>query len=280
MKHKLLLFLSITLSFLSAHGQVDTAYVRAHALRITNAEQLSDSAYALLSPFRIIMFGEMHGTNESAPFVNGLARLFTGRGDSVLVGLEIPHGSMNRFAQQRTDSSIYQSDFFVHPPYESGKESMPWAALIAALNRNPRVQVFFFDVNEGEGKPYQRDSLMYANIKTACKQHPGWRVITLTGNFHNRLTGEANTASFLLHDKELNLVQAFCSLNMEYAQGTCTANFGHGLQQKALGSYPSAYNSMPHYNRYLLLLPARANYPYTGMYYTRYITAAKMTTGK
>ena len=277
MIRNILLFLFVTLTFLSASGQNETEYLKAYAVLIDNPEKLSDSVYTLLSPFQVIMFGEMHGTNESAPFVKGLTNLFTSKGDSVLVGLEIPPNLMTKFISQHTDSSVYQSDFFHNPPFLDGKESIPWANLILTLNKNSKVKIFFFDVNANEGKPYDRDSLMSAKIKTQFKQHLTWKMITLSGNFHNRISKEVTMTSFLIHDKELNLASKICSLNMEFKEGTCNANFTHGLEIKTLGSYPSVYNSTPEFDKYLILLSIKSNYEYTGFYFTKFITAATMT---
>jgi len=275
MKKNLLLHLTLTLTFLSASGQDDETYLRANAIRFDNPEKLSENVYTLLSPFQVIMFGEMHGTNESAPFVSGLTNLFTSKGDSVLVGLEIPPILMTKFISLHTDSSIYQSDFFSNPPFMDGKESFPWANLISTLNKNPKVKIFFFDVNPGEDKIYFRDSLMATKIKIQFSQHPTWKMITLSGNYHNRISNPASMTSVL----KRNIVTKICSLNLEYKEGTCMANFsGEGFKKKALGSYPSVYNSTEGYDRYLLLVSSKSNYDYNGLYYTKNITAAKMTT--
>jgi len=270
------LFIIVLTIVSNTNAQNDTAYLKANAVRIDNVEKLPYSAYTLLSPFKIIMFGEMHGTNESAPFVAGLANLFTNNNDSVQVGLEIPPESMKLFISQRTDSNIYKSNFFLHPAYQSGKESFAWANLLSKLNSNPKVNIFFFDVNANEGILYQRDSLMYAKIKTQFKKHPAWKVLTISGNFHNRISGETTMALFLKQGKELDITSKICSLNMEYKEGSAMANFTHGLELKQLGSYPSAFNSTLGYDRYLILLSSKSNYPYNGFYYTKFITAAKM----
>jgi hypothetical protein len=264
---------SLSLKCLSAVGQDDAEYIKANAVRIDNPEKLSDSAYVLLSPFEIIMFGEMHGTNESAPFVNGLTNLFTRKGDSVQVGFEIPSSQMTGFLSLHTDSSIYHSDFFFRQPPVSGKETVAWATLISKLKDNPRAEVFFFDVNDNDGKPYQRDSLMSVKIKEQFKKHPSWKMITLTGNYHNRISGEPTTALFLNRDKQLKI----CSLNMEYSGGTCLANFGKGLEKKQLGGYSSSYDSTLGWDNFLLLVSPASNYEYNGFYYTRQITAATLT---
>jgi hypothetical protein len=273
---KSLFSLILIFSFFISHAQDDSVYIKTNAVRIENPESLSDSVYVLLKPFSIIMFGEMHGTNESAPFVNGLSELFTSKGDSVLVGLEIPPAGMQKFNSDRTDSSIYQSDFFRNPSYESGKESLPWAALISRLNKNRKVTIFFFDVNEKEGKPDQRDSLMSAKIKTQLKKYPGRRMITLTGNYHNKISDGSTITSYLKRDNELNVSSKICSLNLEYYSGTCRANFGKGLEVKRLGHYKTAYDSSVDFDKYLLLVSPKSDYEYNGFYYTRRISAAKM----
>lgn len=264
----------------TVQGQVNANYIKQHSVAIKDANQLNNTVHQVLAPFHIILFGEMHGTNESTPFINGLVNLLTSKGDSVLVGLEIPSLYMKLFLSYRTDSSIFQSEFFRNPPYESGKESVAWAKLIANLNRNPRVQLFFFDANENE-KSLPRDSVMYAKIKAQYLQHPTWRMVTLSGNYHNKLNQGKTMGSLLKQDKSLQLSRSICSLNMEFTEGTCLADFGNGLEVKQVKKKPSEYSTSVDYNNYLLLLPSNAeDYPYTGLYYTKHISAAKMATAK
>lgn len=276
MKRNLLLLLALTLTYLNASGQDDATYLKANALRFDNAEQLNDNVYSLLAPFQIVMVGEMHGTNESAQFVSGLTKLFTYKGDSVLVGLEIPTTFMSKFVSLHTDSSVYQSEFFSTPPYLDGRESLPWANLIATLNNNPKVKVFFFDTDRTKEVISFRDSFMAMNIKTQFNQHASWRMITLCGNYHNKISNPNAMTSIL----KRNIAAKICSLNMEYKEGTCSANFSGVFQQKTLGSYPSVFNTTEGYDKYLLLYQAKSNYDYDGIYYTKYITAAKMVSSK
>jgi hypothetical protein len=276
MTRNILLLLTLTLTFLSSSGQDEETYLKANAIRFDNPENLSDSIYTLLSPFQIVMVGEMHGTNESAPFVSGLTNLFTRRGDSIQVGLEITSDFMSKFLQLHTDSSVYQSEFFNNPPYLDGRESLPWANLISTLNKNPKVKIFFFDTNRDKEVVRFRDTLMAANIKIQFDKHPTWKMITLSGNYHNKIS-DANTMASVL---KRNISAKVCSLNMEYKEGSCNANFTHGLEIKQLGSYPSVFNSTEGYDRYLLLYSAKSNYDYNGIYYTKYITAATMSSSK
>lgn len=253
-----------------------SAYLKANAVRIENPYQLSDSVYSLLSPFRVIMVGEMHGTNEPAAFVTGLAKLLAGKDDSVSVGLEIPSQKMEWFLSSRTDSSIYQSDFF-SKPVEDGRGSFAWARVISTLKNNSRIQLFFFDVNAGEGKPYERDSMMYLKLKKQFLLHPNWKMITLSGNAHNRIVPEEQKmASYLKQDVQLNISTKICSINNYYLEGTCRANFGNGLEEKKLGRPMNEYDTIFPFNNYLVLMRATSTYAYNGIYYTRNISASDM----
>lgn len=278
MKPIITMHILCTIFQMIGNAQVDASYLQTHAVCFERPEELNTTVYTLLDPYQYILFGEVHGTNESAAFVYGLANLFTNKGDSVLVGLEIPSNQMNRFIRERTDSSIYHSAFFTNPTFVSGRESYAWAKLISALNNNLNVKLFFFDIDENESKPYLRDSLMYAKIKTQIRQHPGWRLLTLSGNFHNKTSDQSTMASWLKQDKELNLSSRLCLLNMEYLQGTCMANFGHGLERKQLGQAPRTIDKALDCNHYFVLCPPNSYYEYTGYFYTKYITAARMTT--
>src|SRR2546421_729057 len=90
MMRNLLLSFCLSLIVIAATAQSNTDYLKANAVRVDNPFQLSDSVYNIFSPFQLFMVGEMHGTNESAQFVIGLANLFANKGDSISVGLEIP----------------------------------------------------------------------------------------------------------------------------------------------------------------------------------------------
>jgi len=278
MRNLILILLSVFA--LNANGQDDEAYLKANAVLIDNPYKLNDRIYTLLDPFQIIMFGEMHGTNESAPFVNGLAALMTSKGDSIQVGLEITPALMNKFLLLHTDSSIYQSEFFANPPYLDGRESFAWANLISLLNKNPKVNIFFFDTGRDKNEEKFRDSLMSENIKKQLLRYPTRRIITLSGNYHNKISNHVSMTSFLIRDKSLNLASKICSLNMEYKEGTCMANFQNGFGKKMLGSYPSIYNTTEGYDNYLLLLSPKSNYEYNGFYYIKNITAATMISSR
>jgi hypothetical protein len=270
---KKIIFIVLFCKVFSLPAQDNAAYVKSHAVTIDRPETLSDTIYSCLAPYRLVMMGEMHGTNESAAFVNGLVHLLTRNGDSVLLGIEIPSGKMNAFESQPDDLGIYQCDFFRTPSVD-GRSSMAWQTLLINSTKNQRVKIFFFDINDGEAPLYQRDSVMASKIYRQYSMHPGWKIVTLSGNFHNKITDARSMTYQLMNEVQYNLSGKICALNIEYTEGTCTADFGNGLETKQLGSYPSVYNSTLQAEKYFLLVSPDAGYEYSGFFFTRTISAA------
>lgn len=277
----ILFIFSLAFAFLNANGQRNAEYIRTHAVRVDNPEKLNDSVYNLISPFQILMIGEMHGTNEPAQFVIGLTNLLTDKGDSVSVGLEIPSVEMANFISSRTDSSIYQSNFFSNMPYQDGRESFAWARVISQLKNNRKVQLFFFDINTEEEKKYDRDNLMYLKIKKQIQLHPKWKMVTLSGNAHTMIPEEERKmAANLKHDKELNLSTKIAGFTNYFLQGSCHANFGSVLEKRTFTRPMNDFDTTFSFDKYVLLMSPKTTLPYTGMYYTKNITPAELTKGK
>ena len=123
---------------------------------------------------------------------------------------------------------------------------------------------------------------MYLNIKAEMNKHPTWKTITISGNIHNMVMpykGQNKTAYFLYHDADLNLADKFCSLNHQYESGTMLNNIGNGLQLREVAPMESSYSRFGPDN-YLLLYPANLVNPYTGIYFTRKVTASELVTSK
>src|SRR3954468_17445873 len=81
----------------SANAQSNSSYLKQNAIAVEDPFHLNDSACNLLRSYSLMMVGEMHGSNEPAQFVKALAKLFSEKGDSVSVGMEIPSEQMNVF---------------------------------------------------------------------------------------------------------------------------------------------------------------------------------------
>lgn len=270
----------LQLACISLRGQNYAKYLEENAVPIARLDSLDRAVYDRLSDNRLIMVGEMHGTNEPVQFVNKLADLFTRMGDSVLVGFEIPADQMGLFEQNRTDSSIYQSSFFARNSTD-GRASMAWASTLNALRRNPKVHIFFFDIDENDQKSSApRDSIMYLRIKRRLQQFPGYRAITISGNVHNMIVpfnDQKTAACYLLEDTELQLQGHLCCLNHLYHKGSMLNNSGKGLVLKEIENPPSWYMQYTQAAHYLLLYPKRPGLRFHGIFFTETVSAAAMT---
>ncbi|MEI6411611.1 MAG: hypothetical protein WCR52_19635 [Bacteroidota bacterium] len=278
-KRQLFLFLLTTACFrLSA--QHNAPSFKDNAVRIDLQNALSDSIYHLLAPFQVLMLGEMHGTNEPAQLLAALAQMFAAKGDSVQVGFEIPADQMTAFRDQHTPESAFTSDFFAKPAFKDGRGSVAWANAIAALADKKTVDIFFYDITADDSKTEDRDSLMYLKLKKQYLRHPGWKMLTLSGNVHNMSSpqerlGRNTMASYFKQDPELQLGMRICSLNHYYQKGSCRANFGKGLEERPLDRAENDFDWVG-FEQYILLVSATSTYPYNGFFYTKLVTAAKM----
>lgn len=263
---------------LNTCGQDLTGYIKERAIKVEQTDTINNSVYKVLSDFRLIMVGEMHGTNEPANFTVKLSQLLTENGDSVQVGLEIPSEEMTIFLNEHSDSSIYSSEFFSKSAID-GRENYAWAELISTLNKNKKVKLFFFDINNRDYKVSgNRDSLMYIKIKDQIQKYPNWKTLTLSGNIHNMIKpfrGNNTMGCYISTDRELNLSDKLCSINHCYNNGTMYNNVGNGLELREVKNLDSVYASV-NYENYLLLYSKSKSESYTGIYFTRYVTAAKI----
>lgn len=279
----LLVLLTNTITFLSMNGQGFASLLKTNAIKIDKLDSLDNRIYDLMHNNKLIMIGEMHGTNEPAKFAKGLADLFTVNGDSVQVGFEIPSDLMTTFLKLKTDSSIYLSDFFKKNSTD-GRASVAWASTILRLNSNPKVTIFFYDLNKEDSKNIDdRDSLMYVKIKKQMIQHPTWTTITLSGNIHNmRLPFEQKnkTGAYLANDADLNISNKFCSLNHKYKRGTMLNDIGKGLELRQVGNINSVYAKLVDYDNYIFLFTNSQTNTYDGIFFTRTVTAAELAIKK
>jgi hypothetical protein len=276
---KILFILTFELLVFFANGQDYSTYIKNNAVRTDKLDSSKNEVYNLLANFKLIMIGEMHGTNEPAKFVTQMAEIFANKNHSVQVGLEIPADLMTKYITNQTDDNILTSDFFVSNS-DDGRASFAWAEIISKLNKNPKVKLFFYDTNEGESKTAEdRDSLMYLKIKRQIIHFPNRKTIILSGNIHNMILPYKNNpkmALYLFQDKELSISEKICSLNHYYQSGTMLNNIGNGLQLREVNNSASIYSQSVDFDSYILLFPNNHKDRYSGIYFTRKVSAAKM----
>ncbi len=276
---KIIFLFVLTFTIFNMNGQDISAHIKENAIKINKLDSLNNSVYKLLSKYQLIMVGEMHGTNEPATFLVGLAQLFVNNGDSIQIGLELPTEEIENYIKYRNDSSIYNSVFFSKKPID-GRENYAWAEIIKTFNKIKNVRLFFFDTNK---KDYEvsknRDSLMYIKIKKQIQNNSGWKTITLSGNIHNMLLQYRNInpmAYYLKMDKDLNFSDKICSINHRYKSGTMYNNTGNGLELKKMGSPDSEYSTSVDYQSYFVFLPSSLMDKYNAVFFTKNVTAAEM----
>ena len=277
MTKRLFIILTLTLQLTNIFGQDLQIELKENAVKIEHLNKLDKLVYEKLKDFNLIMIGELHGSNEPANFLIGLTGLFANYGDTVQVGFEIPDGLMTAHNRLLTDSSVYQSDFFLNG-FDDGRASIAWANAITQLTKNSRVQVFFYDIYKTESNRFlNRDSIMYLNIKRRLIEHPNWRIITLSGNVHNmRLKFRENptAANYLCNDKDLKLTYKICTLNHNFLCGTVYNNTGNGLELRKVNNNPSIFSETFDFDNYLYLYKT-AN-TYNGIFFTKNITASEL----
>jgi len=258
----------------------ETNYIQEHAVKIDNLSRLSDNIYDAMHPFKLIMVGEMHGTNEPAAFVASLAALLASHGDSVCIGLEIPADQMEAFTSKPTRDNVKRSSFFKTLSVD-GRASDAWAAIIESAVSNSRISIFFFDITTSDQKnSYDRDSMMFVNVKRQMTTHPNHTFITLSGNVHSmtqQFRGSPKMGYYLATDESLGLYNRVCSVSNNYSSGTMLNNSGHGLELKTVNMNDTPYSTSVNYNNYLMLIPTNPSKACSAILFTRTISAATMT---
>ncbi len=268
---KIVVFLILITTAEASMGQDKRTYLKDDAVPIIKFDSLSKDVYDLLINYRLIMIGEIHGTNEPINLLDGLVSLLTKYGDSVQVGFEIPSEQMTTFLKQPIDKNILKTTFFSKPSGD-GRASVAWYKKMAKINNNKKVKIFFFDNNIEQGG--DRDSVMYLNIKSQIIEHSNWKTITISGGTHNRIlpfNGQKKIGNFLMMDKELNISESLCSLNHEFESGETLWN--------EFKSKPTIYSKLGH-DKYLLLFPKDIKEAYQGIFFTKYLTKSESAIGK
>jgi len=154
-----------------------------------------DGVGQVIAPATILLIGEMHGTEQSPPFVNDLVCTALDRGLPVTVSLEIPVEEADRLAAyldsdggQEARAALLTGPFWTSE-YQDGRQSAAMLQLIDSLRRDQAaglpVNVALLD-NMKE-KPNGRDAFLASQLVEAAKAAPRDLVIALTGNLHSRV---------------------------------------------------------------------------------------------
>ena len=152
---------------------------------------------ALFDPGVVVLFGELHGTQEAPAFVANAACLTAKAGHRVRVGLELNHEEMERvetfMGSEGTDadrSRLLEGSIW-HPKAQDGRSSAAMLDLIDALRKLRRgghsVGLFLFDSVEFHQPNKDRDALMAARLSDEIGPDLETISLVLTGNIHSRV---------------------------------------------------------------------------------------------
>ena len=197
---------------------------------------------AALRPGALVIFGELHGTNEIPAYFGDVVERAAKRA-RVHVGLELPG-----------ETGPIWTD-----PFQSGRTSVAMRALIERLHALG-VDIFWFDSTEKD-----RDGAMAGNISAARARAPDDLYLVLIGNLHaKKIPGapwDANVRwmSVRLAEREQN----FTTFDVRYGPGTayiCQGNTPDQCKATKLGGMPE---STPHegYDGTYQVGPITASYP-------------------
>lgn len=193
-----------------------------------NLQNLNQKVYNKIKSFDMIMVGEMHGTQEPAKLVGGLAKLIAKNEGEVYVGLEIPEQMINLNNNELNATNILKTDFFSMDGSD-GRNSEAWFGLLVNCGKDERIKVFFYDNNIVS----DRDSSMYLSVKKIKELHPKRKILTLSGNVHNMLVpfkDGTTMGSCIIKDSLTFQPSKVMSINHYYKEGTMINNIGNGME--------------------------------------------------
>lgn len=239
---RLLLFTIIILFFSCKSEELSDTQIKLkrNSLAIKNLKELSSKIYSQISTYNIIMVGEMHGTNEPSEFVYGLCKLIKEKEEKVVMAIEIPPSQMDEFHDQMTIDDLKMLSFF-RGENSSGMNGQAWLRLISQCNQHDKIIVEFFDQQNFS----PRDSSMYDAILQIRKKHPNSKIVTLSGNLHNRLepyNGRKMLGVYLKNDTVNFERNKIMSVMHYFNHGTMMNNTGNGLELRTIEPKQNIFN--------------------------------------
>lgn len=180
-----------------------------------------------LADYKIIMVGEMHGTNESAQFVAKLVETLS-KNKEVILALEIPANELEK-------DSLGQIKFFKEIK-QDGRSNQAIFDLIKHFENNNQVDIKAFDIKSNlDSFPPDRDKYMSEQILSLYKQYPNKTIISLSGNFHNSLDIRFDIKTMGYYLKQSFSDEKIASINISWSKGKANFNIGEGLALMDLG---------------------------------------------
>jgi hypothetical protein len=183
---------------------------------------------------RMLVFGEMHGTEETPRLVGEYVCKLTDQGDAVLVGLEMPEQeAVDRYLDGDGSASARDA-LFAGSFWETGRDGRSSDAMFRLIERLRELRALGRDVavvafDDGSGIGGVRDAAMAEKLRRAIQRHPGRKVVALMGNVHaKRAVGSPIDPGFESMTYRLDDLQPF-ALWVDFIEGSawvCMASCG------------------------------------------------------
>ncbi|HEY5800374.1 MAG TPA: hypothetical protein VIT92_09135 [Burkholderiaceae bacterium] len=199
----------------------------------------------LLTPGKLVMLGEIHGTEQSPDVLLAVVCAARAAGLPLSAGLELPkaqasvlHAYLESDGGPEAKQAMLRSAFWQRP-FQDGRSSAAMLRLLESLRSLAAVdkQLNVFALEEYTGPmdgsmPQSRDEFMAWRVRQELQRRPHALVITLTGNVHNMLQRPAYLASVPMTMGEFLADLKPVSVNLRTMGGNawiCAPNCGvHG----------------------------------------------------
>lgn len=241
---------------------------------IRDISDLDDSLYKHISNYDIIMIGELHGTNEPAEFAFGLCDLIARKEGKVVLGMEISPSQMEGYNADMSIDQLKDLKFF-NGENGSGMNGSAWLNLVARSNQNTMIVTEFFDYQ----KVAPRDSSMYNAICDIRKEYTDTKIVTLSGNLHNRLEPyDENTmlGGYLSKDTINFKADRIMSIMHFFSKGTMMNNVGNGLELRTIDYKDNVVNTATSQNSFFCKNVFKNRSHHTHILYTEEVTHSEL----
>ncbi|WP_147251032.1 ChaN family lipoprotein [Arenicella xantha] len=146
----------------------------------------------LAASHRILLFGELHGTQEMPAYFAALVSQLARRDQVIKVGIEHPldqAGDLNGYLQSAgssKDQQLLLGNGYWNATHQDGRTSYAMFTLVEQLrvlkSEGYDVELFAFDDQQAEN----RDKALAANISRVYQNNPEALHLVITGNIHSR----------------------------------------------------------------------------------------------
>ncbi|HVS66184.1 MAG TPA: hypothetical protein VMT85_22080 [Thermoanaerobaculia bacterium] len=183
------MFLFTAMFLLAAHGSP--------AARAADCAELpggdDPAVLELVTSARVVLLGEIHGTEQAPGLVGALACRAAGAGASTIVALELPPAEQERISRflasdggTAAQTALLAGELWQRS-YQDGRSSRAMAGLLQTLRplaQRGGLEVVLFDQQPAQGS---RDEAMARRLAELIPSPLEGPVLVLTGNLHARV---------------------------------------------------------------------------------------------